>query len=116
LLAKSLVFRHRPHRDFFACEHCGIEPDLLASSKALGGGRAEIMDTPGIGGLGGTYNGNSRGVRRGAGGTGYGRTRNLCARARHLGDFFLQRASAWQRHWPQIGAIHGLKYCYEEAY
>src|SRR6185312_15426888 len=50
----------------FACERYGIEPDFLVSSKSLGGGlpiaavtgRAEIMDTPALGALGGTYNGN----------------------------------------------------------
>src|SRR5258708_16350675 len=47
----------------FASEHYGIEPDLIVSAKSLGGGlplaavtgRAEIMDAPGPGGLGGTF-------------------------------------------------------------
>jgi 4-aminobutyrate aminotransferase/(S)-3-amino-2-methylpropionate transaminase len=51
---------------FFACEHYGIEPDLLAVAKSLGGGlplaavvgKAEIMDAPEPGGLGGTFAGN----------------------------------------------------------
>lgn len=50
----------------FACEHAGIEPDLIAMAKSLGGGlplsavvgKAEIMDAPQPGGLGGTYAGN----------------------------------------------------------
>ena len=50
----------------FACEYYGIEPDLLVTAKSLGGGlplaavtgRAEIMDAPGPGGLGGTFAGN----------------------------------------------------------
>jgi 4-aminobutyrate aminotransferase/(S)-3-amino-2-methylpropionate transaminase len=50
----------------FACERYGIEPDLLVTAKSLGGGlplaavtgRAEIMDAPGPGGLGGTFTGN----------------------------------------------------------
>lgn len=50
----------------FACEHSGIEPDLLTVAKSLAGGlplsavigKAEIMDAPGPGGLGGTYAGN----------------------------------------------------------
>ena len=44
----------------------GVEPDLLVSGKSLGGGlplaavtgRAEVMDAPGPGGLGGTFGGN----------------------------------------------------------
>jgi 4-aminobutyrate aminotransferase / (S)-3-amino-2-methylpropionate transaminase / 5-aminovalerate transaminase len=50
----------------WAIEHYGIEPDLLVSGKTLGGGlplaavtgRAELMDAPGPGGLGGTFGGN----------------------------------------------------------
>lgn len=50
----------------FASEHFGIEPDLVVSAKGIAGGlplsavtgRAEIMDAPHIGGLGGTYGGN----------------------------------------------------------
>src|SRR3984885_3024282 len=50
----------------FACERLGLEPDLVTSAKSLTGGfpmaavtgRAEIMDTPGVGQLGGTFGGN----------------------------------------------------------
>jgi 4-aminobutyrate aminotransferase/(S)-3-amino-2-methylpropionate transaminase len=51
---------------FFACEHYGIEPDLVTVAKSLAGGlplaavtgKAEIMDAPAPGGLGGTFAGN----------------------------------------------------------
>ncbi|MBL8155895.1 MAG: 4-aminobutyrate--2-oxoglutarate transaminase [Anaerolineae bacterium] len=50
----------------FAVEHYGIAPDLLCTAKSLAAGmplaavtgRAEIMDGPHPGGLGGTYSGN----------------------------------------------------------
>jgi 4-aminobutyrate aminotransferase/(S)-3-amino-2-methylpropionate transaminase len=50
----------------FAVEHAGIAPDLLVLSKSLAAGlplaavvgRAEVMDVPGVGGLGGTFGGN----------------------------------------------------------
>lgn len=50
----------------FAIEHSGIEPDLITVAKSLAGGmplaavvgKAEIMDAPAPGGLGGTYAGN----------------------------------------------------------
>jgi 4-aminobutyrate aminotransferase/(S)-3-amino-2-methylpropionate transaminase len=50
----------------FACEYDGVEPDLLVTAKSLAGGlplaavvgRAELMDGPTEGGLGGTYIGN----------------------------------------------------------
>ncbi|MDQ6930605.1 MAG: aspartate aminotransferase family protein, partial [Candidatus Eremiobacteraeota bacterium] len=51
---------------YFALEHSGVEADLLCVAKSLAGGlplsavigKAEIMDAPGPGGLGGTYAGN----------------------------------------------------------
>jgi 4-aminobutyrate aminotransferase len=50
----------------WAIEHYGAEPDLLVSGKSLGGGlplagvtgRAELMDAPTPGSLGGTFGGN----------------------------------------------------------
>lgn len=50
---------------FFACEYSGVEPDLMTFAKGVAGGfplagvvgKAEIMDAPGPGGLGGTYAG-----------------------------------------------------------
>jgi 4-aminobutyrate aminotransferase/(S)-3-amino-2-methylpropionate transaminase len=49
----------------FACEHAGVAPDMVTMAKSLAGGfplsavtgRAEIMDAPAAGGLGGTYGG-----------------------------------------------------------
>ena len=51
---------------WFACEHEGVVPDLITTAKGIAGGlplaavtgRAEIMDAPHVGGLGGTYGGN----------------------------------------------------------
>ncbi|GFG64460.1 4-aminobutyrate aminotransferase [Mycobacterium kubicae] len=50
----------------FACEHDGIEPDLIVTAKGIADGfplsgvtgRAKIMDAPHSGGLGGTFGGN----------------------------------------------------------
>ena len=52
--------------DWFACDHEGVVPDLITTAKGIAGGlplaavtgRAEIMDAPHVGGLGGTYGGN----------------------------------------------------------
>jgi 4-aminobutyrate aminotransferase/(S)-3-amino-2-methylpropionate transaminase len=49
----------------FACEHSGVAPDLMTIAKSLGAGmpisavtgRAEIMDKPHVGAVGGTYGG-----------------------------------------------------------
>ncbi len=50
----------------FACEHEGIEPDLICTAKGIADGlplsavtgRADIMDASHVGGLGGTFGGN----------------------------------------------------------
>jgi 4-aminobutyrate aminotransferase/(S)-3-amino-2-methylpropionate transaminase len=50
----------------YAIEHWGVEPDMILTAKSLGGGlplsavtgRAELMDAPHPGGLGGTFAGN----------------------------------------------------------
>jgi len=50
----------------FAIEHCGVAPDILVTAKSLGGGyplagitgRADVMDAPPPGSIGGTYGGN----------------------------------------------------------
>ena len=57
----------------FAIEHSGVAPDLITMAKSLAGGfplsgvigRAEIMDAPGPGGLGGTYAGSPVGCAAG---------------------------------------------------
>ena len=51
---------------WFACEHEGIVPDLITTAKGIAGGlplaavtgRADVMDSVHVGGLGGTYGGN----------------------------------------------------------
>ncbi|MGP4881416.1 aminotransferase class III-fold pyridoxal phosphate-dependent enzyme, partial [Klebsiella pneumoniae] len=50
----------------FAMQHYEVKPDLMTMAKSLAGGfplsgvvgRAEVMDAPAPGGLGGTYAGN----------------------------------------------------------
>jgi 4-aminobutyrate aminotransferase / (S)-3-amino-2-methylpropionate transaminase / 5-aminovalerate transaminase len=52
--------------EMFACDHEGVVPDLVVTAKGIAGGlplsavtgRAEMMDAPQVGGLGGTYGGN----------------------------------------------------------
>jgi len=100
----------------FACERYGIEPDMLVSAKSLGGGmplaavtgRAEIMDTPGAGSLGGTFSGNPVSCAAALAAIETIEQENLSARAEMLGERFMTRATEWKQRWPIIGDVRGL--------
>jgi len=100
----------------FASERYGIEPDLIVTAKSLGGGlplagvtgRAEIMDAPGPGGLGGTFAGNPLSCAAALAVLDLFERENLLIRANELGERFQRRAREWQRRWPIIGDVRGL--------
>jgi len=100
----------------FASEHYGVEPDLIVTAKSLGGGlplaavtgRAEIMDAPGPGGLGGTFAGNPLSCAAALATLDLFEKTNLLTRANELGVRFQRRARDWQRRWPIVGDVRGL--------
>ncbi len=100
----------------FACEQYDIEPDILVTAKSLGGGlplaaitgRAEIMDAPGPGGLGGTFAGNPLSCAAALAVFDLFEKEDLLARSRELGERFQKRAIGWQRRWPMVGDVRGL--------
>jgi 4-aminobutyrate aminotransferase/(S)-3-amino-2-methylpropionate transaminase len=100
----------------FASERYGIEPDLMVTAKSLGGGlplgavtgRAEIMDAPGPGGLGGTFAGNPLACAAALAVLDIFERQDLSRRANELGDMFQMRARKWQKLWPLVGDIRGL--------
>jgi 4-aminobutyrate aminotransferase / (S)-3-amino-2-methylpropionate transaminase / 5-aminovalerate transaminase len=102
--------------ELFACTHFGVEPDLILCAKSLGGGmpiaavtgRAEIMDAPGPGGLGGTFNGNPVSCAAALAVIEEFADGQLLARARMLGEQFQRKASAWQRQHAFIGDVRGV--------
>jgi 4-aminobutyrate aminotransferase/(S)-3-amino-2-methylpropionate transaminase len=101
---------------WFASEHYGIEPDLITTAKSLGGGlpiaavtgRAEIMDAPGIGGLGSTFAGNPLSCVAALAAIETIEQEGLLARSNAIGKRFEERARNWQKRWPLIGDVRGL--------
>ncbi|MBZ5703366.1 MAG: 4-aminobutyrate--2-oxoglutarate transaminase [Acidobacteriia bacterium] len=101
---------------FFASEQLGIEPDLLVSAKSLGGGlplgavtgRAEIMDAPGVGGLGGTFAGNPLACAAALASIEIIEKEGLLQRSQAIGKRFEERARGWQKKWPLVGEVRGL--------
>jgi 4-aminobutyrate aminotransferase len=100
----------------FAMEHFGVAADLTTMAKGLGGGfpiaavtgRAEIMDAPGPGGLGGTYGGNPIGIAAGLAVLDVIEEEKLCDRANNLGNRLKQRLSSMIESVPQIADVRGL--------
>ena len=101
---------------WFASEHFGIEPDLITTAKSLGGGmpiaavtgRAEIMDAPAVGGLGGTFCGHPLSCAAALAAIETIEKDGLLARSTALGKHFEKRARSWQRKWQLVGDIRGL--------
>ena len=100
----------------FACERLGLEPDLVTMAKSLTGGlpmaavtgRAEIMDAPGAGQLGGTFGGNPVACEAALAVLDIIDKENLCARANVLGERFRKRAAKWQARWELVGDVRGM--------
>jgi 4-aminobutyrate aminotransferase/(S)-3-amino-2-methylpropionate transaminase len=100
----------------FACERLGLEPDLVTMAKSLTGGlpmgavtgRADIMDAPGVGQLGGTFAGNPVACEAALAVFETIEKENLCARANVLGERFRKRAVKWHERWELVGDVRGL--------
>jgi 4-aminobutyrate aminotransferase/(S)-3-amino-2-methylpropionate transaminase len=101
---------------WFACEHFGVEPDLITIAKSLGGGmpiaavtgRAEVMDAPGPGALGGTYCGHPLSCAAALAAIETIEKDGLLARSTAVGKHFETRARAWQKKWPLVGDVRAL--------
>ncbi|MDQ1751109.1 MAG: 4-aminobutyrate aminotransferase / (S)-3-amino-2-methylpropionate transaminase / 5-aminovalerate, partial [Pseudonocardiales bacterium] len=101
--------------DWFACDHDGVVPDLVTTAKGIAGGlplsgvtgRAEIMDSIHVGGLGGTYGGNPVACAAALGAIETMKTEDLCGRAREIEALFLPRLQELAAKYPQIGDIRG---------
>ncbi len=100
----------------FAIEHAGIEPDLMTMAKSLAGGfplaavvgKAQIMDAPGPGGLGGTYAGSPIACAAGLAVLEAIESEGLCARAEAIGATMMSSLRELQREIPAIGEVRGL--------
>ncbi|MBO6637763.1 MAG: 4-aminobutyrate--2-oxoglutarate transaminase [Roseitalea sp.] len=98
-----------------ATEHYDIEPDLVTMAKSLAGGfplaavtgKAEIMDAPAPGGLGGTYGGSPIGIAAAHAVLDVIEEEALCARADQLGARLKQRLESLRDAVPEIADIRG---------
>jgi 4-aminobutyrate aminotransferase/(S)-3-amino-2-methylpropionate transaminase len=101
---------------FFACEHYGVEPDLVCVAKSIAMGlplsgvlgRAEIMDAGPPGAVGGTYVGNPVALSAALAVLDVFESEGLVERSRQIGDAVRTRMVSWQERWPVIGDVRGL--------
>jgi 4-aminobutyrate aminotransferase / (S)-3-amino-2-methylpropionate transaminase / 5-aminovalerate transaminase len=100
----------------FAVEHYGIVPDLIVSAKSLGAGmpigavtgRAEIMDSAHLGGIGSTYGGSPMACVAALEALRMIRQPDFLAHANRLGDVMREVLLSWKRQWPIVGDVRGL--------
>jgi len=100
----------------FAMEHYEVAPDIVVTGKSLAGGlplsaitgKAEIMDHPQVGGLGGTYGGNPVACRASLALLDEFEKKNILARAEKKGIRVLERFKELQNQYPIIGDVRGL--------
>ncbi|MEV2240063.1 4-aminobutyrate--2-oxoglutarate transaminase [Micromonospora sp. NPDC049891] len=101
--------------DWFACQHEGVEPDLVTLAKGMAGGlplaavtgRAELMDAVHVGGLGGTYGGNPIACAAALAAIETMRELDLAGAARRIGTVLGDRLRAVAARDPRIAEVRG---------
>lgn len=100
----------------FAMEHHSVQADLITMAKSLGGGfpisgvvgRADVMDGPAAGGLGGTYAGNPLAVAAAHAVLDVIAEEKLCERSVTLGDKLRAHLEGLRGKVPGIADVRGL--------
>ncbi|WLS80427.1 4-aminobutyrate--2-oxoglutarate transaminase [Erwinia pyri] len=100
----------------FGFQHTGIVPDLVTVAKSLGGGlpisgvvgKAEIMESPTPGGLGGTYGGNALACAAALAVLDLLEHGDLLERANHLGQQLNARLQQLSDKYACIGDVRGI--------
>ncbi len=101
---------------WFATEHSGVEADLYTLAKSMGGGmpiaavvgRADLMDAPAVGGLGGTYGGNPLACAAALATIEVMEREDYPKRSRLIGEAVRSRFNAWARTFPFVGDVRGV--------
>jgi 4-aminobutyrate aminotransferase/(S)-3-amino-2-methylpropionate transaminase len=101
--------------DIFACEDEGVVPDLIVTAKGIAAGlplagvtgRAEIMDSIHLSGLGGTYGGNPIACAAALGAIEVIEQDDLVARAKKIGEIMQQELTAMMKRYSIIGEVRG---------
>lgn len=90
---------------WLACEQWGVAPDVITMAKSMAGGmplsaiigKADIMDAPALGGLGGTYAGNPLACAAGLAVLEIFEEENVLAKSKTVGQTCVQALQALQK-------------------
>src|SRR5713101_3960621 len=101
---------------FFAIEHSGVTPDIITVAKSLAAGfplsavigRADVMDAPAPGGLGGTYAGNPVACAAGLAVLDVMRDERLPERAARIGSVVEERMRTWAAEHELVGDVRAV--------
>ncbi|MGB5669700.1 MAG: aminotransferase class III-fold pyridoxal phosphate-dependent enzyme, partial [Sedimenticolaceae bacterium] len=101
---------------FFAIEHSGVVPDLITVAKSIAGGipisavigRADVMDSVGPGGLGGTYAGSPLGCAAALAVLDVFEEEGILQRSLELGEHMVKRLADMATRTNRIGDVRGL--------
>ena len=100
----------------FAMEHYDVAPDLTTMSKSMAGGfplsaitgKAELMDHPQVGGLGGTFGGNPVSCRAALAVLDQFEKKDLLSKAKGIGEKVMRRFKEFYDEYPIVGDVRGL--------
>ena len=100
---------------WFACEDENVEPDIVTTAKGIAAGlplsgvtgRAEIMDSIHLSGLGGTYGGNPIACAAALGAIETIERNNLVERANTIGKIMTDALNEMAKKYPIIGEVRG---------
>jgi 4-aminobutyrate aminotransferase/(S)-3-amino-2-methylpropionate transaminase len=100
----------------FAMEHYEVQPDMIVMAKSIAGGfplsavtgKAELMDHPQMGGLGGTYGGNPVACRAAIAVLEQFEKKDLLSKAEKIGKKVFQRFREIQERFSVVGDVRGL--------
>lgn len=101
---------------WFASEQWTVAPDLITTAKSMAGGypisavvgRADVMDAPAPGGLGGTYAGSPIGCAAALAVLEVFEKEQLLNRAKALGAYMVEQLNAMAAKYPCVGDVRGL--------
>jgi 4-aminobutyrate aminotransferase / (S)-3-amino-2-methylpropionate transaminase / 5-aminovalerate transaminase len=100
----------------FACEHSGVVPDMITMAKSMGAGmpiaavtgRADIMDSVHLGGIGGTYSGSPVACAAAIEAVKMISSHEFLAKTNRVGEQTRKTLERWKKEYALVGDCRGI--------